>query len=113
MLTVDALREYGADVDTGLARCLNNEAFYLRMVSMTVPDTKLDELEAAIAAKDLDRGFELAHAMKGMYSNLALTPILNPVNEMTELLRARTDTDYSKLLAEAKLQKEMLNRMAE
>ena len=35
-----------------------------------------------------------------------------PVNEMTELLRVRTDTDYSALIAEAKKQKAILEDMA-
>ena len=32
MLTIEKLRTFGADVDEGLARCMNNEGFYLRMV---------------------------------------------------------------------------------
>ena len=49
--------------------------------------------------------FESAHALKGMYSNLSLTPLTAPISEMTELLRAGTDTD---LLNEAKAQFERL-----
>ena len=30
MLTVAALREFGANTEEGLSRCMNNEAFYLR-----------------------------------------------------------------------------------
>ena len=32
MLTLDALRAYGADVDDGLRRCMNMEAFYLKLL---------------------------------------------------------------------------------
>ena len=40
--------------------------------------------------------FEAAHALKGVLGNLALTPIYDPVSEMTELLRARNTTaDYA------------------
>ena len=42
--------------------------------------------------------------MKGMYANPSITPISKPVLEMTELLRARTDTYYSDLLNEANKQ---------
>ena len=31
MLTVEKLKDYGADVEKGLARCANNEALYLRL----------------------------------------------------------------------------------
>ncbi len=112
MLTLDKLREYGADVDDGLARCMNMEGFYLDLIKSIMTDTKLDELEAALATNDLDAAFEAAHAMKGMYANLSLTPILDPILEMTELLRSRTDTDYSELLNEAKKQFSLLTELA-
>lgn len=35
-----------------------------------------------------------------MMANLALTPILQPVEKITELLRARTETDYAPLVEE-------------
>ena len=101
MLTVAALKEYGADTGEGLNRCMNNEAFYLRLVKMVEQDTHLDQLEKSLAEKNLDAAFENAHALKGVLANLALTPALKPVSEMTELLRARTDTDYSELMASA------------
>ena len=112
MLTTDALREYGADVKEGLGRCLNNEAFYLRMVGMAVKDEKITALAAALEKDDLDQGFELAHALKGMYANLALTPLSAPLSEITELLRARTRTDYGPLLNTILEQKRKLDEIA-
>ena len=44
MLTIDALKAFGADVDEGLQRCMNNEAFYLRMVGMALADGGFAEL---------------------------------------------------------------------
>ena len=46
-----------------------------------------------------------------MTANLALTPILKPVQEITELLRSRTNTDYAPLLAEIGTQKENLETL--
>ena len=112
MLTIDALREYGADVKEGLGRCLNNEAFYLRMVGMAVKDEKIDALAAALDKNDLDQAFELAHALKGMYANLALTPLTAPLSEITELLRARTVMDYTPLLNEIAARKQQLDELA-
>lgn len=108
MLTIDKLREYGADVDEGLVRCMNNEGFYIMLVGKVICDKRLARLETQLAENDLDGAFESAHALKGMYSNLALTPLTKPVSEMTELLRSRTDTDYSALLNETKAQFEKL-----
>ena len=47
---------------------------------------------------------EIAHGMKGMYTNLSLSPLSNPVIEITELLRNQVQTDYSPLLNEIKTQ---------
>ena len=99
MLTIEKLRAWGADVDEAMARCLNTEAFYLRLVDKGLQDPNFDRMKEAIAAGDLDRAFEAAHALKGVLANLALIPILEPVREITELLRGRTQADYAPLLA--------------
>ena len=100
MLTVAALKEFGANTEEGLSRCMNNEAFYLKMVSRAAPDPSFDSLKAAVEEGNLERGFELAHALKGVSANLELTPICRPVTEITELLRSRTQADYAPLLNE-------------
>lgn len=106
MITIEKLRNYGADVDDGLRRCFNAEDFYLELVKSVVPDTRIDALDAAINANDLDTAFELAHALKGMYGNLSLTPLCEPVIEITELLRNRTETDYSSLMEKIKAERD-------
>jgi len=102
MLTIDALREFGADTAEGVARCMGNEAFYLRMVGMVAADTHMAQLEDALSQGNLDAAFEAVHALKGVLANLALKPVLAPISQMTELLRARTQTDYQPLLQAAK-----------
>ena len=98
MLTVGLLREYGANVDEALERCLNNEEFYLRLVKKALDSPDFELLNEAISAKNLDSAFELAHKLKGALSNLSLTPLCTPVAEITELLRSRSDIDYSSYL---------------
>ena len=112
MLTIDAVREFGADVDDGLARCMNNESFYLMLVRKAAETERLSQLEIQLQAGDLDAAFETAHALKGLYANLSLTPLTKPVSELTELLRNRTDTDHFALFAEAKAQFEKLCSLA-
>lgn len=98
MITVDALKELGCDTDDALARCLNNEAFYIRLVGMSLEDEKFALLRKAVEEKKLKEGFEYAHALKGMLSNVGLTNLLDPVIEITEGLRHEEDRDYSELL---------------
>lgn len=95
MLTIDSLKQFGADTNDGLARCMGNEGFYFKLIGKVMEDNNFGVLEEAVASKDLDKAFEAAHSLKGVLGNLALTPIYEPVYEITELLRARQDIDYS------------------
>lgn len=112
MLTIEALKAWGANVDEGVGRCMGNADFYLMLTGKIISDRQLDDLEAALAAGDTKRAFEIAHGLKGSYGNLSLTPVYAPVAEMTELLRAGTPEGCSGLLAEAKKQKAALDALA-
>lgn len=98
MLTIENLKSLGANTDEGLARCLGKEDFYLRMVSMALADNGFERLREAVTSGDLNEGFERAHALKGVLSNVALTTLADPIAEITEELRARNEIDYSGLL---------------
>ena len=111
MLTLDALRAFGANVDEGLHRCMNMEAFYLKLVNSLKGDTRADSLKAALEAKDLDTAFAIAHDLKGIYGNLSLAPLYQPVQEITEHLRAREDMDYTSLLNRILEQKQKLDAL--
>ena len=97
-MTIDDLVAFGANTSEGLKRCLNKEDFYLRMVKKVPADSNFQKLFDAIKIGDLDTAFDASHALKGVVGNLALSPLLTPVSELTELLRARKQTDYSVLL---------------
>ena len=111
MLSIEGLREYGADVDTGLKRCMGSEEFYLKMVRMIRNEEKFSVLEEALEQNDLQSAFEAAHALKGVCGNLALTPLFEPVSELTELLRAHTQMDYSEYRQKITEAKETLDEM--
>ena len=108
MLSVDTLRAWGANVDEGLQRCLGNETFYLNLVQRAMQDQSFGKLSEAVAAGDLDKAFDAAHALKGVTANLALTPICEPVQEITELLRSRTPADYAPMVREIEARRESL-----
>ncbi len=100
MLTIEKLKEFGADVDTGLSRCVNNEALYFRLIEMAVREPSVLSLGEALKANDLDKAFAEAHKLKGVMGNLSLTPIFEPVSQLTELLRNKTPGDYESLYSE-------------
>lgn len=95
MITIEKLKSFGANTDEGLARCLNNESFYLMLVQSSITFEQIDKLCAQTNAGDLDGAFETAHALKGVYANLSLTPLYKLVYELTEQLRSKKNIDYS------------------
>lgn len=95
MLTIEKLNAFGANTKEGLERCMGNEALYLRLVNIFLNDTSFEKLKEALQINDLDAAFQAAHALKGVLGNLSLTPLYEIILEMTELLRNRTQTDYS------------------
>ena len=88
-MTLDALTIFGANTAEGMARCLNDKAFYLEMVSMALKDKNFDALRSAMDAGDARAAFSAAHALKGSIGNVALTPIYEPLCALTELLRGK------------------------
>ena len=112
-MTIEMLEAYGANIKEGLQRCLNNESFYMRMVKMIPGDPNFQKLYDSIDAGNLDAAFEAAHALKGSSGNLSLTPIYGPVTEITELLRSRTEMDYTPMLETIMQQQETLEKICE
>ena len=112
MLSIESLKAFGADTDEALQRCMNNEAFYLKLVGNIIADQKIFLLKNQQDNNKMDLAFETAHSLKGIYGNLSLTPIYVPVNALTELLRNRTQTDYSPLMNEIIRQKALLDNLA-
>ena len=111
MLTIEGLKELGADVDSGFERGMKNEGFYLKMVGMALADAGYANLRTAVEAGDLEKGFEYAHALKGMLGNVSLTNLLAPILEMTEALRAREQRDYAPLLDQMDAELEKLRAL--
>lgn len=113
MLDKKSLEKFGANVDEGLARCMNNDTFYFGLVKKAAEDTSVEKLEAALAAGDLETAFETAHTMKGVLGNLSITSIYQPICEITELLRARTEMDYGEYVKKIKNKYEELRKLCE
>ena len=86
-MTIESLQAFGADTKAGLARCINREDLYLRLVKMFLQEDRFTGLQKAMESGDGKAVFEAAHAMKGVIGNLSLTPLEGPVGELTELFR--------------------------
>lgn len=107
MITIEGLKKLGVNTEKALGRCMNKEDFYLKLVPTALNGPHVGELKAALAQKDLDKAFDCAHALKGVWGNLELTPLHERICEITELLRAKADADYDSLV------KDLEERLAE
>jgi len=98
MITIGKLNQLGCDTSEGLSRCLGDETFYLSLIPMALENSKYEALESFIDKGELKEAFDVAHALKGVLSNLSLTPLYEIISELTEQLRIRDSKDLSELL---------------
>lgn len=98
------LKSWGCDIDEAMERFLSDEEFYFECYTQVLHDSCFEQLGQALEEHDLKRGFECAHALKGIISNLGLTSLLQIVSEIVEPLRANTEEGllekYQELLKE-------------
>ncbi len=113
MLSIDNLKTFGANTAEGLKRCVNKEDFYLRMVNSSLKGDQMEQLAAAISDKNWEKAFETAHTLKGVFGNLALTPLYDPMCQLTDQLRAKTETDCTALLLQCQSKWTELKKLAE
>ena len=94
MITLKELEELGVNTAEGLNRCMNKEDFYFKMIKMGLNNEYFAKLEEELLAGDLESAFNSAHALKGVLGNLALTPLYEPLADITEKLRKKAAADY-------------------
>ena len=68
MITLEALKSFGADTEKGLAMCMGNEALYLRLAGSVPGEERFDALSDAIKKGDLDAAFDAAGRLCGALS---------------------------------------------
>ena len=113
MLTLEKMRDLGIDPTDGLTRCMNNEVFFFKMISMAVANDYFDTLGPALEKNDLESAFEAAHAIKGLASNLGFGKLYEASYELTEKLRAKDYEDIEGFLSRTEeAQKEVLEAIS-
>ena len=86
-MTIEDLKNFGADTDDGLNRCFGNEGLYLKLVATMPKDANFDKLKAGAEQGDTNEVFEAAHALKGALGNLSLMPMYTLVSDICETAR--------------------------
>ena len=81
------LMEAGIDVDDALARLMQNEGLFLRVLRAFLQDGNFARLQEALAKGDVSGAFTAAHTLKGVAGNLSLNALYERVSGVVECLR--------------------------
>jgi HPt (histidine-containing phosphotransfer) domain-containing protein len=76
------------DFDSGVKRLMNNTKLYIRLITKFRDETKLDELEAVLAAGDMVKAQGEAHTIKGVAANLSLSELFKQSLELETQIKA-------------------------
>jgi HPt (histidine-containing phosphotransfer) domain-containing protein len=75
------------DMETGLGRVRGNAAIYKKMLGMFLNSKEFGAFEEALTANDYSKAADVAHAIKGLTGNLALTPLFEESTKLMNQLR--------------------------
>lgn len=77
----------GVDVDSVMARFMNNDALLERFLRKFKADPNYQQLLEAVKEKDNEKAFAAAHTLKGVAGNLSLSALQSRVSDQCELFR--------------------------
>ena len=86
-MDANELKAYGIDHANGLRNCMNNEAFYKKILSMFMDDRCFFQAQNACAVNNQRELFSRMHELKGVSGNAALTELHDACAPLVELLR--------------------------
>ncbi|NCB32728.1 MAG: Hpt domain-containing protein [Erysipelotrichia bacterium] len=107
------LEAAGCDMKGAIHRCIDDEEFLVSCIQREMADPQFEALKKALEEKNVKAGFEAAHGLKGVISNLGLTGVFNELNPIVETLRAgSTDNlmpQYEKMMFEKHRIEDIIN----
>ena len=77
------------DYADGIKRVVNNAKLYARLLTKFRNETKIGDLEASLAAGNLETAQEQTHTLKGVAANLSLTELFKQSLELETQIKAK------------------------
>ncbi|MEG1727607.1 MAG: Hpt domain-containing protein [Acidaminococcaceae bacterium] len=87
MTMLEALTQWGGEVEDALARFDGDEEMYVTCLHIFAKDENFALLGEQMAAGDYEAAFDSAHTLKGVSANLSLTPLYQVICLLVEALR--------------------------
>jgi HPt (histidine-containing phosphotransfer) domain-containing protein len=76
------------DVAEGSKRVMNNTKLYVKLLGKFKDDPNMKDLEAALAAGDMEKAKTSVHTLKGLSANLSLTEMFKQSLELETQIKA-------------------------
>lgn len=96
MTTKECYDQIGGNYDEAMSRLMKDERV-AKFVIMFLRDPSYEGLVREMTNENYDEAFRMAHTLKGVCQNLALSALYEPAHEITELLREnRRDIEKAK-----------------
>ena len=74
--------------EEGVKRVVNNAKLYVKLLTKFRNDTSLDDLEAALAAGELEKAQGAVHTLKGVAANLSLAEFFEQCLKLENQIKA-------------------------
>jgi len=82
----ECYQSMGADYEDVMRRLVSEERVK-KFLGKLLEDQSFSHLTEAMENGDLEKGFQVAHSLKGISLNLGLTPLAESSSKLTEALR--------------------------
>ncbi|MDR0316261.1 MAG: Hpt domain-containing protein [Treponema sp.] len=77
------------NINEGASRVMNNTKLYFKLLDKFKTSTNLGDLEAALAAGDMEKAQNAAHTVKGVAGNLSLSELFKQSMELETQIKAK------------------------
>lgn len=96
---LEYLAQAGFDTQGALGRMMGNEAFFLKMLGKFAQDQTYARLNDAMTAGNMEEVKNMAHALKGITSNLGMDALCQACATMQYVLEGREEGDPQGIFA--------------
>lgn len=109
-IQLESLQREGCKMDEALHRVLDDEELLLELLQQAFAYEAVVPLGEHLGSGEFAQAFEEAHALKGVFANLGLTPLYDIMVRIVEPLRTGKAEDLLSVYEELLERRELLER---
>lgn len=86
-MKTEILYDCGIDVGSGVARCMGDADFYVKILTVFINDKTFSRAKAALEKEDSKTLYESIHELRGVCGNLEMNELYRLLTPLAELLK--------------------------